>query len=46
MPPAESAFTPLAKTVATTPGGWLANYGQAPWTLTAPIAASLAQCWR
>jgi len=39
MPPAESAFTPLAKTVARTPGGWLANYGQAPWTLTAPIAA-------
>ena len=39
MPPADSAFTPLAKTVETKTGGWLLNYAQAPWTLIAPAAA-------
>lgn len=39
MPPAGSAFVPLAKTVAVTPGGWLANYAAYPWMSIAPIAA-------
>src|SRR5207245_2708257 len=39
MPPADSAFTPLAKTVETEAGGWLLNYIQAPWTAVAPVAA-------
>jgi cytochrome d ubiquinol oxidase subunit II len=39
MPPAGSAFAPLAKTVAVTPGGWLANYATNPWLWIAPIAA-------
>jgi len=39
MPPAESAFTPLAKTVERVPGGWLGNYGQYPWMILAPVLA-------
>jgi cytochrome d ubiquinol oxidase subunit II len=39
MPDANTAFTPLAKTVAKTPGGWLANFNAYPWTWLAPIAA-------
>ena len=39
MPPAGSAFMPLAKTVAVAPGGWLANYAAYPWMSIAPIAA-------
>ena len=39
MPSADAAFTPLAKTVDRTPGGWLFNYAKAPWTLIAPVAA-------
>ena len=39
MPDANTAFTPLAKTVAKTPGGWLANFSAHPWTWLAPIAA-------
>jgi cytochrome d ubiquinol oxidase subunit II len=37
MPPADSAFTPLAKAVERTPGAWLANYSAHPWTLVAPL---------
>ena len=39
MPPAGSAFAPLAKTVAVAPGGWLANYAAYSWMWLAPIAA-------
>jgi cytochrome d ubiquinol oxidase subunit II len=39
MPATGSAFAPLAKTVAVTPGGWLANYVTYPWMTIAPIAA-------
>src|SRR5258706_462319 len=39
MPPADSAFMPLAKTVERVPGGWLANYTQYPWMLSAPVLA-------
>jgi cytochrome d ubiquinol oxidase subunit II len=39
MPSAETAFTPLAKTVERVPGGWLANYAQYPWTILAPVLA-------
>jgi cytochrome d ubiquinol oxidase subunit II len=39
MPPAGSAFAPLAKTVAVAPGGWLANFSAYPWMSLAPIAA-------
>jgi cytochrome d ubiquinol oxidase subunit II len=38
MPDANTAFTPLAKTVARTPGGWLGNFNAYPWTWLAPIA--------
>jgi cytochrome d ubiquinol oxidase subunit II len=38
MPPAGSAFMPLAKTVAVAPGGWLANYAAYPWMSSAPLA--------
>lgn len=39
MPPANSAFMPLAKTVERAAGGWLANYAQYPWMLSAPVLA-------
>jgi len=39
MPPAGSAFVPVAKTVAQIPGAWLDNYGRYPWSMAAPIAA-------
>jgi len=39
MPPPDSAFMPLAKTVERVPGGWLANYTQYPWMLSAPLLA-------
>lgn len=39
MPPANSAFMPLAKTVERVAGGWLANYAQYPWMLSAPVLA-------
>jgi cytochrome d ubiquinol oxidase subunit II len=49
MPAADSAFTPLAKTVERVPGGWLANYSAHPWTLIAPVlgfaGALLAILW-
>jgi cytochrome d ubiquinol oxidase subunit II len=38
MPDANTAFTPLAKTVSKTPGGWLANFTAHPSTWLAPIA--------
>jgi len=51
MPAADSAFTPLAKTVERVPGGWAANYGKYPWTIPAPVLAfagallALAASW-
>ena len=36
MPNPNSAFSPLAKTVARAPGAWLSNYGRYPWMLLAP----------
>ena len=39
MPPPDSAFMPLAKAVERVPGGWLANYTQYPWMLSAPVLA-------
>ena len=51
MPPAETAFTPLAKTVERVPGGWMANYTLYPWTILAPVLAfaggllALAASW-
>ena len=36
MPDPNSAFSPLAKTVARAPGAWLSNYGRYPWMLLAP----------
>ncbi|MDE2090180.1 MAG: cytochrome d ubiquinol oxidase subunit II [Gammaproteobacteria bacterium] len=36
MPDPNSAFSPLAKTVARAPGAWLSNYGRHPWLLLAP----------
>jgi cytochrome d ubiquinol oxidase subunit II len=39
MPPAGSAFEPLAKTVASSPGGWLSNFASHPWMWVAPLAA-------
>jgi cytochrome d ubiquinol oxidase subunit II len=39
MPPPDSAFVPLAKTVERVSGGWLANYTQYPWMLSAPVLA-------
>lgn len=32
-----AAINPLAKTVALTRGGWLANYGLYPWMIAAPV---------
>jgi cytochrome d ubiquinol oxidase subunit II len=51
MPPADSAFTPLAKTVERVSGGWAANYGKYPWMILAPVLAfaggllALAASW-
>jgi cytochrome d ubiquinol oxidase subunit II len=39
MPPADSAFMPLAKTVERARGAWFANYGIYPWMLAAPAMA-------
>ncbi|MEP7182592.1 MAG: cytochrome d ubiquinol oxidase subunit II [Betaproteobacteria bacterium] len=39
MPPANTAFVPLAKTVERVAGGWLGNYTLYPWTIAAPVAA-------
>jgi len=39
MPSPDTALTPLVKTVERVRGGWLANYGQHPWTVLAPILA-------
>lgn len=39
MPPAASAFTPLAKVVSKAPGAWLANYSAHPWMTAAPVLA-------
>jgi len=39
MPPASSAFSPLAKTVESGSGAWLANFAAHPWMVLAPIAA-------
>jgi len=38
MPSASSAFAPLAKTVDSAPGLWLANFAAHPWMMLAPIA--------
>jgi len=49
MPAADSAFTPLAKTVERAPGAWLANYSAHSWMLAAPVlgfgGALLAILW-
>ena len=34
---------PILKTVATSAGAWLANYGQQPWTIVAPILVLAAR---
>jgi cytochrome d ubiquinol oxidase subunit II len=39
MPPASSAFVPVVKTVESSPGIWLANFGTYRWMMLAPIAA-------
>jgi cytochrome d ubiquinol oxidase subunit II len=39
MPPPGSPFMPLAKTVERVSGGWIANYTQYPWMLSAPVLA-------
>ena len=39
LPPPDSAFMPLAKTVERVSGGWIANYTQYPWMLSAPVLA-------
>jgi cytochrome d ubiquinol oxidase subunit II len=39
MPPASSAFVPVVKTVESSPGIWLANFGTHRWMMLAPIAA-------
>ncbi|HTO28814.1 MAG TPA: cytochrome d ubiquinol oxidase subunit II [Devosia sp.] len=36
-----AAINPLAKTVALTRGGWVANYGLYPWMITAPVLGFL-----
>jgi cytochrome bd ubiquinol oxidase subunit II len=36
MPPADTAFMPLAKVVERSPGAWLANYTAHPWMILAP----------
>ena len=37
MPPADTAFAPLAKVVEKAPGAWLANYSAHPWMMAAPV---------
>lgn len=37
MPPADTAFAPLAKAVEKAAGAWLANYNAHPWMMAAPI---------
>jgi cytochrome d ubiquinol oxidase subunit II len=37
MPPADTAFTPLAKTVEKASGAWLSNYAAHPWMIAAPV---------
>src|SRR6185436_3187510 len=37
MPPADTAFMPLAKTVERAAGAWLANYSAHQWMAVAPI---------
>jgi len=37
MPPADTAFIPLAKAVEKAPGAWLANYSAHPWMMAAPV---------
>ena len=37
MPPADSAFMPLAKAVGRVPGAWLDNYSTYPWMIAAPV---------
>ncbi len=39
MPPANSSFVPLAKTVAHGPGSWLSSAPLHPWTIVVPLAA-------
>ena len=39
MPPASSAFAPVAKTVEASQGTWLGNFGAHPWMMLAPVAA-------
>jgi len=39
MPPPGSAFMPHAKTVERVSGGWIANYTQYTWMLSAPVLA-------
>jgi cytochrome d ubiquinol oxidase subunit II len=41
MPPASSAFAPIAKTVAPQ-GTWLENFANRPWMMLAPVVAFLA----
>ena len=43
MPPADSAFMPLAKTVERSAGAWLANYSKYQWMVVAPLRASVAR---
>jgi len=38
MPPADSAFSPLAKMVEKAPGAWLANFSAHQWMILAPLA--------
>src|SRR5512146_246061 len=37
MPPANTAFTPLAKVVEIGPGGWLTNFSAHSWMIAAPL---------
>jgi cytochrome d ubiquinol oxidase subunit II len=37
MPPADTAFMPLAKTVERSAGAWLANFSTYPWMAVAPL---------
>jgi cytochrome d ubiquinol oxidase subunit II len=39
MPPANSSFVPLAKTVVHGPGSWLSSAPLRPWTLIVPVVA-------
>ena len=39
MPDPNGVANPLSKSVAVTPGAWLANYARYPWMLAAPVAA-------